>query len=509
MHLAGVLFIIGSYPKKPLPAESVGPLIRFLSPSEYSLTKPLAAECFAQTADLEAYYAADVQDSRIAVMEQDGDLLSMAQLRRFFLCRGDEAVPAWYVLYVCTAEQHRRHGCMDAVLHFVLDTLRREGECFAFLVPVDPAIYAHLGFVHRWEFRPEERELLCADDGLNECFGCVLNGSDFAPPDALRPADGVSSLTYRDFDADAAAAQFDFFHVRPNRSYDSVPLDCFIWNDAVQSEYAVADGRCLLMKGVSEGRITGALPLCPETELPYYFRLQERYFNEILHQPFRAFLQDAEGIAVLRAAGMLDNYDVTEDPEIYDYLYDGEALRTLAGRGLAGKRNRIHKFEREYGSNWEYRTLGHEDRQEIISFLKRWDAAKGAEVGSGISMAESFDVAETLEIEVSGAIRLLCSPALMARVRCGGIYVDGRLCAFALGAWNPRERMAVIEIEKADPEMDGLYQLINREFLLHAFPEAEIVNREDDVGIPGLRQAKLSYHPIGFEKRYTLLQKDF
>ena len=483
--------------------------IRFLKPSEYQSTKALAAECFGDTPDLDTYYAADVSDCRIAVLEEDGCILSMVQLRRFFAVYENETVPAWYLLYVCTAEQHRHKGYMDAVMHFVLDTINREGERFAFLVPVDPAIYAHLGFVHFWEFRPEEREMLYADGGLTDCFACMLDSSAFAAPAALRPAEGLSDIRYRRFDADAAAEHFDFFHVRPNRSYDSVPLDDFLWNEVIESEYAVVDGRCFLIKGLCDGAFTGALPFCPEAELPYYFRLQERYFNEVLRRPFRAFLQDAEGIAVLRDAGMLDNYEVTEDPEIYDYIYDGEALRTLSGRSYAGKRNRIHKFEREYGSGWEYRDLGYGDRQEIIAFLKRWGACKGAEEGAGVSLSENFDVAETLEIEMSGAIRLLCSPELMAKVRCGGIYVDGELCAFTLGAWNPRERMAVIEIEKAMPEMDGLYQLINREFLLHAFPDAKLVNREDDVGIPGLRQAKLSYNPIAFEKRYTILQKSF
>ena len=69
--------------------------------------------------------------------------------------------------------------------------------------------------------------------------------------------------------------------------------------------------------------------------------------------------------------------------------------------------------------------------------------------------------------------------------------------------------MAIIDIEKADPDIVGLYQMINREFLIHEFPEAELVNREDDVGLPGLRRAKLSYYPVGYARKYKLVQKDF
>ena len=66
--------------------------------------------------------------------------------------------------------------------------------------------------------------------------------------------------------------------------------------------------------------------------------------------------------------------------------------------------------------------------------------------------------------------------------------------------------MAIIHIEKANPEMRGLYQLINQQFLIEAFPEAEIVNREDDLGIPGLRKAKESYDPIGYARKFRVSQ---
>ena len=87
--------------------------------------------------------------------------------------------------------------------------------------------------------------------------------------------------------------------------------------------------------------------------------------------------------------------------------------------------------------------------------------------------------------------------------------MDDALEAFSIGSYNAREKMAIIHIEKANPEMRGLYQLINQQFLIHAFPEAELVNREDDMGLPGLRQAKMSYAPIGFARKFRIRQLDF
>ena len=86
-------------------------------------------------------------------------------------------------------------------------------------------------------------------------------------------------------------------------------------------------------------------------------------------------------------------------------------------------------------------------------------------------------------------------------MRMAGVYIDGQLEAFTIGSLNVRENMAVIHIEKANPEIRGLYQFINQQFLINEFPEAELVNREDDVGMEGLRKAKMSYCPIGFAKK--------
>ena len=60
---------------------------------------------------------------------------------------------------------------------------------------------------------------------------------------------------------------------------------------------------------------------------------------------------------------------------------------------------------------------------------------------------------------------------------------------------------------KSDEFLEGLYKLREKEFLIHEFPDVKLVNREDDLGLPGLRQAKMSYNPIFFEKRYTIKQK--
>ena len=111
-----------------------------------------------------------------------------------------------------------------------------------------------------------------------------------------------------------------------------------------------------------------------------------------------------------------------------------------------------------------------------------------------------------LDYEVRGIHEILknCSELY---VKMGGIYIDGKMEAFSIGTYNELEKMAIIHIEKANPDIQGLYQAINQMFLVNEFPEAELVNREDDLGLEGLRHAKMSYYPIDFARKYRIRQR--
>ena len=67
----------------------------------------------------------------------------------------------------------------------------------------------------------------------------------------------------------------------------------------------------------------------------------------------------------------------------------------------------------------------------------------------------------------------------------------------------------VIHVEKANPDIPGLYQVINQEFLLHEAAGCSFVNREQDLGIPGLRTSKMSYNPVRFVKKYTVMERTY
>ena len=285
-----------------------------------------------------------------------------------------------------------------------------------------------------------------------------------------------------------------FFCLRPNKTCDSVFLDSFIWRTFYNIRYAVRDDKAILWLMELDGVPHSAMPMCKEEDLEHYFLETEQYFNEELNLPLRIYLADEEAVNFLKLDP--EKYLVREQEDLKDYLYDGEAMRTLSGKKLHKKKNHLNAFMKEYEGRYEYRRLCCSDRYDVWDFLSTWRDNKGE------------DVDEHLDPEVEGIHEILknCSDL---NVKMGGVYVDGKLEAFTIGSYNFYENMAVIHIEKANAQMRGLYQFINQQFLINEFPDVKLVNREDDLGLEGLRKAKMSYNPVGFARKYYVEQKGF
>lgn len=296
--------------------------------------------------------------------------------------------------------------------------------------------------------------------------------------------------------AELAHTLIGYFELRPNRTCDSGWLDTFIWADLYQIRFfRVLGGRAMVLLFYENGEPFASMPWCREEDLAAAFQVTEQYFNRVLRRPLRIALADEAGVKCL---GLDRNpaYTVREETDLKDYIYDAECLRTLSGKLYQKKKNHVNRFHRAYDGRWAYRDLRGADFSELKDFFDRWFAGK---------MEETPAEAETLQYEKQGILEILSERCLLP-YRIGGIDIDGRLAAVSIGSFNARENMAVISVEKADETYPGLYQVINQQFLLHAFPRAGLVNREDDMGIPGLRKAKESYHPVGYARKYLVQQ---
>ena len=81
--------------------------------------------------------------------------------------------------------------------------------------------------------------------------------------------------------------------------------------------------------------------------LKKYFDMTVEYFNNVLHIPLKIYLADEEAVEFLHLKES-DDFVVTEQEDLKDYLYDGEAMRKLSGKKLHKKKNHLNAFLKEY-----------------------------------------------------------------------------------------------------------------------------------------------------------------
>lgn len=303
------------------------------------------------------------------------------------------------------------------------------------------------------------------------------------------------NLKFKPIEAGDLAVLEPYYCKRPNKTCDSVPLDSFLWKDYYQVQFAVSDEKAVQWLMHEDGNWQSAMPICCEEDLPHYFYEMVDYFNKVMGIPFKINLADEEAVEYLHLKESRD-FDVIEMTDLKDYLYDGNAMRSLSGKKLHKKKNHLNSFLKEYDGHYEYRRLACSDRDDVWTFLDQWREQKGEQVE------------KHLDYEVRGIHDILKNCGTIP-VRMAGVFIDEKLEAFTMGSYNPYENMAVIHIEKANAEIRGLYQFINQQFLIHEFPDAALINREDDMGEEGLRRAKESYNPIRYARKYMIVQKNF
>jgi hypothetical protein len=181
-------------------------------------------------------------------------------------------------------------------------------------------------------------------------------------------------------------------------------------------------------------------------------------------------------------------FKVEEDRANWDYVYRVADLARLEGRHYDGKRNFIRQALASH--QCEYRRVTAENVSDCLALETSWCNLRHCELDPGLE-AEQRAIAACFES---------WKPFSLIG---GAIVVEGRIEAFAIG-----ERLspttAVVHFEKANPEMKGMYQLINHWFSRNELSEFTYVNREQDLGIEGLRKAKESYHPHHMVRKFTV-----
>lgn len=183
-----------------------------------------------------------------------------------------------------------------------------------------------------------------------------------------------------------------------------------------------------------------------------------------------------------------DGCQVILDRNNSDYLYLSYDLIHLNGRKYDAKRNFINRFKQSV--DYEYIKLDAETAAECHRFAERWCEDRACMKVNGLRQ------------EQCAVYQMLMNFGKLG-VTGGAIRVGGEIVAFTLGELLNSETM-VIHVEKGDSGYSGIYQAINNEFLSREAAELKYVNREQDLGVPGLRKAKESYHPVKLIETYRI-----
>ncbi len=178
------------------------------------------------------------------------------------------------------------------------------------------------------------------------------------------------------------------------------------------------------------------------------------------------------------------------DRNLSDYLYTPATMITLAGRHLQPKRNHIKHFERDY-PNALFSPLEKEDWPLCASFLDQW-----YEEHQEIDQDGDFILERTA---IKNAFENLDS------FIGEKLVIDGTLAGFTIGELVNSGKLAVVHFEKANTSFTGAYPALNNHFAKNYLYSVELINREEDLGIEGLRKAKLSYQPSHIGNKFTIL----
>ena len=222
-------------------------------------------------------------------------------------------------------------------------------------------------------------------------------------------------------------------------------------------------------------------------------------FPPFSNEPISTVLQDLKkmagekhaekmlyGIDSNQAGQLSDRYRVWPDRDNWDYVYLSSDLADLPGDRYHSKRNFITRCLADH--KCEYAKLDTAVVNDCLQLQTEWCNLR--QCGS----------VPSLEAE-NKAIKTIFESYPQLDVFGGAVYVDGKLEAFTL-AEPLNSETVVIHFEKANPQIVGLYQLVNQWFCQNALRTFIYVNREQDLGIPGLRKAKLSYHPHHMIEKY-------
>lgn len=220
------------------------------------------------------------------------------------------------------------------------------------------------------------------------------------------------------------------------------------------------------------------------------FKAKERF--EKAGQPFSLRLVPVHIMEIISDA--VPELSWKDDRPNYDYIYRTQDLIELKGRDYHSKKNHLNYFKKNY--EYEYVELTSAMADDAMRFIDEFNRRKEVP-------PHEMELLKMEEVAMKDVFENIEAVGYSA----GAIKIDGKIEAVALGG-RLGKKMVTEHVEKANVNFRGLYQAINNEFCRNVASWAEYINREEDMGIPNLRKAKLSYRPARLLEKYIGYFKD-
>ena len=272
-----------------------------------------------------------------------------------------------------------------------------------------------------------------------------------------------------------------FLHYDPPLTSELTFTNLFIWRHYYRPHWAIVDD-CLLIVCQPQD--------LPPFGLPLVGRGNKRKALNWLRQQFAASGETPclQRLSRKDVEEYIDSslYLIYPEPDQSDYVYLTSDLIRLSGRKFHQKKNHVNQFMKKYDFEWHHLDPPHITK--ILAMQEEWCNLKNCALDPSL-LNEDMAISEALSnFEVLGYQGLL-------------VAVDGKVEAFTMGEWL-NDETAVVHVEKANPEINGLYAVINQFFCRETWSDFKFINREQDLGIPGLRSAKQSYQPHHMVEKY-------
>lgn len=270
----------------------------------------------------------------------------------------------------------------------------------------------------------------------------------------------------------------------------------YMWRDINKFSWDII-GEYMCICGISH------LELEEGIELPFMFpplTATGSYDNEALRetiftakekfeeagQPFSLRLVPVHIMDKIREA--VPELSWKDDRPNYDYIYRTQDLIELKGRDYHSKKNHLNYFRKNF--EYEYVELTSDMADDAMRFIDEFNKRKDVP-------AHEMELLKMEEQAMYDVFRNIEAVGYSA----GAIKIDGKIEAIAVGG-KLGKKMVTEHVEKANTNFRGLYQAINNEFCKNVASWAKYINREEDMGIPNLRKAKLSYRPAKLLEKY-------